>query len=289
MSATVKALLFYALTLGMSLAIALLATPYIGELGTLIVMVTPTVAVLLMQLVFTRDGYTRRGWSDLALHRTGWRVLPLTFGGPLLILGISYGIVWATGIAQVQLPGGFGDVLLNAAMNFGVALIFCLGEEIGWRGYLLPKLQRYGTTAALLITGFLQAVWHLPFIVFTVFYHGDGNVWIVVPLFVSTMTVAGVFFGYLRIAGKSTWPAAIAHAAFNAYWNVFAAITVASSPLAFEYLAGESGLLTLLGTAIAAIVLVRRLDRKTTPAAVETGAQFLGRPLEGDYTPRNAR
>lgn len=286
MSPTLKALVFYVLTFGMSLAIALFATPIIGELGTLIVMLTPTVSVLLMQLVFTRDGYSKAGWSELGLRRIGWRVLPLTFGGPLLILAISYGIVWATGVAQVQLPGGFSVLLLNAAMNFGVALIFCLGEEIGWRGYLLPKLMSFGTTAALLVTGFLQGLWHLPFILFTVFYHGDGNVWIVVPLFIATMTVAGVFFGYLRLAGNSTWTAAIAHAAFNAYWNVFAAITVASSPLAFEYLAGESGLLTLLGTAIAAAVLVRRLNRSIPVSTVETGAQFLGRPLEGEYAPK---
>lgn len=282
MTNSLKALLFYAMTFGMSLAIALFASPLIGELGTLIVMLTPTIAVLLMMLVFTRDGRTRASWTELGLHRLGLKVWPIAFIAPLAILGISYGIVWATGIAGINLPANPGDLLTNALMNFGMAVLFCLGEEIGWRGYLLPKLQRYGTTAALLITGLLQGLWHVPFIVFTQFYHGGGNVWIVVPLFLMTMTVAGVFFGYLRLAGQSTWPAAIAHAAFNAYWNVFAAITVAASPLAFEYLAGESGLLTLLGTSLAGAYLVFRLQRESRARPIETSARFLGRGLEGE-------
>jgi len=277
-----KALLFYAMTFGMSLAIALFASPFIGELGTLIVMLTPTIAVLMMMLVFTRDGRSRAGWADLGLHRPGLKVWPMAFIAPLAILGISYGIVWLTGIAGVNLPGNASDILTNALMNFGVAVVFCLGEEVGWRGYLLPKLQKsFGTTAALLVTGLLQGLWHVPFIVFTQFYHGGGNVWIVVPLFLMTMTVAGVFFGYLRLAGQSTWPAAIAHAAFNAYWNVFAAITVAASPLAFEYLAGESGLLTLLGTSLAGAFLVYRLQRNSLGHSIETSAGFLGRGIEG--------
>jgi membrane protease YdiL (CAAX protease family) len=145
-------------------------------------------------------------------------------------------------------------------LNAGVTLVFCLGEEIGWRGYLLPKLTALGLRPALLVSGLLQAIWHVPFIVFTAFYHGDGNAWIVVPLFLTTMTIAGVLFGYIRLASGSVWPPVIAHGMFNVYWTMFNAITVASSPLAYEYLAGESGLLTLAAVVLSAWILIRRME-----------------------------
>ena len=41
---------------------------------------------------------------------------------------------------------------------------FQSGEEIGWRGYLLPKLSsRVGLRTASLIVGVIWACWHLPF------------------------------------------------------------------------------------------------------------------------------
>jgi hypothetical protein len=64
----------------------------------------------------------------------------------------------------------------------------------------------------------------------------------------------------LRIVGKSTWLAVIAHGVFNWWWNLFMAFTLATSPLAFEYLAGESGLLTIAAVALSAFVLIRRME-----------------------------
>lgn len=260
MSNVRKVTIFYSMTLAMSLGLALFAAPVIGEWSTMIVMLTPLVAVLIMKLAITREGYSRSGWADLGLDRAGTKVWGLAVGVPFVVLLAAYAGVWISGVAGVQMPANIPDVLINFALNFSIALILCFGEEVGWRGYMLPKLLGLGTVPAMLWTGFLQGVWHLPFIVFTSLYHGEGNVLLIVVLFLTTMTVAGVLFGYLRIVSGSTWPAVIAHSIFNAWWTLFGAFTVASSPLAFEYLAGESGLLTLVGTMIAAVWLVRRMS-----------------------------
>ncbi|WP_421762118.1 type II CAAX prenyl endopeptidase Rce1 family protein [Devosia sp.] len=269
MTKLANVLVFYAMALGASLALALLATPVIGEYATLVVMMTPLLSVLVMKLIFNREGYTRSGWSDLGLARLGLRLWPVAFGMPFGVLLVAYGVVWLFGVAQFGVPGNPSDIALNAALNFGVGLVVCLGEEAGWRGYLLPRLLPLGQRTALLLSGLMQAVWHLPFIVFTTVYHGDGNQWIIVPLFLATMTIAGILFGYLRLASKSTWPAVIAHSVFNTYWTLFGAFTVAASPLAFEYLAGESGVITLVAVAFSAWVLIRRLERPqgSIPAA----------------------
>jgi DNA-binding CsgD family transcriptional regulator len=79
----------------------------------------------------------------------------------------------------------------------------------------------------------------MPLLLLTPFYHGLGNRWIVVPLFLLTLTAAGMFYGYLRLTTNSVWPAALAHSSFNAFWNLFSRLTIAVSPLALEYLAGE--------------------------------------------------
>jgi uncharacterized protein len=261
MSPLVKASIFYALTLGQSVGIALFLTPILGEITLLMVMLTPLVSVLVMKLVVTREGWHRGGWSDLGLQRLGLRQWIIAAGLPIVVLAFAYGVVWSLGVASFNPDGlaawGPWD---RFALNAVIALFVCFGEEIGWRGYLLPKLMPLGHRAALLLSGLLQAIWHVPFIVFTVFYHGDGNAWIVVPMFLLTMTIAGVLFGYLRLASGSVWPAVIAHAVFNIYWSMFNAVTVSDTPLAYEYLAGENGILTLLAVAVAAVIFIRRME-----------------------------
>ena len=122
----------------------------------------------------------------------------------------------------------------------------------------------------MLITGFLHGVWHLPGMLLTPFYHNLGNRFIVVALFMLSITIAGVFYGYLRLTSNSVWPVAIAHRAVNTFWDQFTALTVSVSPLAMEYLAGESGLFTLIGIILIAVWLVYRLNHQQVASILPT-------------------
>jgi membrane protease YdiL (CAAX protease family) len=95
-----------------------------------------------------------------------------------------------------------------------------ISEEIGWRGYLLPPLTGLGVWKAVLVSGVPHAVYHLPIILWTPFYHGAGNRLIIVPLFLTTLTLAGICYGYLRLTTASVWPASIAHSTFNIFGRV---------------------------------------------------------------------
>ena len=256
----VKAALYYIMVLGASIGLALFQAPAIGGYSLMIVMLTPLVSVLIMKLLITREGWTKGGWADLGLKRLGVREWPVAIVLPFLILLFAFGVVWTFGIGRFVAPEGLVASVPDMLISLGMGIALSLGEEIGWRGYLLPKLMPLGHRQALLLSGLMQAIWHVPFIVFTGLYHGDGNAWIVVPMFLLTMTLAEYLFGYLRIVGKSTWPAVIAHGVFNWWWNLFMAFTLATSPLAFEYLAGESGLLTIAAVALSAFVLIRRME-----------------------------
>ena len=130
------------------------------------------------------------------------------------------------------------------------------------RGYLLPRLLQFGRNGALAITGLVHAGWHLPLILLTPLYHPDGNLLIILPLFVGTIVAAGFVYGDLRLATGSIWPASIAHGVHNAAWGALSALTVTTSPvLVNEYLAGDTGLFILLGTILAAYLLRRWLSR----------------------------
>lgn len=262
-----KAAIYYGLTFSLTLVYILLL-PADGT-GLDFVMFMPLAGVLIMLLVMTRDGYGAMGWADLGLHRLGLSGWGLALLAPLPILLLSYGIVWSFGIASLSLPPeagslfGFAFNLLIDGMVFSV--VFALGEEVGWRGYLLPRLLTLGPTRAMLLSGLLHALWHFPMIFLTPFYHGEGNRLIVIPLFVLLITVGGVLYGYLRLTTHSLWPVALFHGAWNTIWGGLNAVTVASTPLATEYLAGESGLLTLLAATAVAIWLLYLL-KKRSPA-----------------------
>jgi len=267
LSDPVKAIVFYAIAFGLEFVAAVALAPVLGELVALAGMFTPTIAALFMLLLVTREGYTRAGWASLGLHRAGLRVWGLALLVPLLVLGGAYGVLWASGVASAALPAGLsGGALIQFALKtlfmigIGVFLGGALGEELGWRGYLLPKLLFLGPRRALLLSGLLHGLWHLPMILLTPYYHSIGNLLITLPLFLATLTLAGVFYGELRLRTGSVWPAAIAHRAFNVFWDRFAAMTVTTSPLLVAYLAGETGLLTLIGVAIVAGVLLARLE-----------------------------
>jgi membrane protease YdiL (CAAX protease family) len=273
---TSKAAIFSVLVLCMAVGAALLIrflelSPSMGM--WVLWSITPTAAALIMLLVVTRDGYSRDGWKVLGLHRLGLSVWWIAFGGTLLITVAASAVVWATPLASFIMPVGG---ILNALINFLIqvvilALTFALAEEIGIRGYLLPKLLPLGRRRALFLSGLVWATWHMPLILLTPVFP-VGNKLISLPLFYGTIVAASFFYGYLRIYMGSVWPTSIAHAVHNAAWGVLGAFTATSSAvLVNKYLVGDYGLLILVGAVIGA-VLVGRLLRSGMDQAQEAGA-----------------
>jgi membrane protease YdiL (CAAX protease family) len=98
-------------------------------------------------------------------------------------------------------------------------LLPSLGEETGWRGFALPRLQRrYGPVVATLILGTLHSLWHLP----AFFTAGLGPFGF--PRFVAfVLTGASATFLYTWIfnnARGSILLAMLCHASFNAAANL---------------------------------------------------------------------
>ena len=275
---TTKAALFAVLVLmlsvGAALVIRFLELPQ-GFVMFAVWSFTPTVAALIMLLVVTRDGYTKEGWKSLGLHRLGLNVWWIAFGVTLLITVAASAIVWATPLASFVVPeGGILNALINFLIGFGIlVLTFALGEEIGMRGYLQPRLMSLGRTRALLVVGLVWATWHMPLYYFVAKLFPVGNVLLFLPLFYGTIVAASFIFGYLRIYTGSTWPASIAHSVHNAAWEALGALTVTSSPMLVNlYLVGDYGILVLVGTVIGAIWLAHYLRSGMNRAQQRGGA-----------------
>ena len=91
-----------------------------------------------------------------------------------------------------------------------------------------------------------------------------------VPLFLATLTLAGVFFGFLRLWTGSVWPVAVAHAAANMAWELMTEITQTKSALVLEYVGGESGVIMIAGLSVFSFFIIRRMKSGKFTAVVNS-------------------
>ena len=93
-----------------------------------------------------------------------------------------------------------------------------LGEEIGWRGYLLGfQVEKHGARRAVLINGIEWGLTHLPLIYFGFNYSLDNPAapWSNMVMMMITCIVLGVIFSYVTIKTGNCMYAAIAHGVVN--------------------------------------------------------------------------
>jgi membrane protease YdiL (CAAX protease family) len=147
-------------------------------------------------------------------------------------------------------------LLAGAATFWGQA-----GEELGWRGYALPRLARVmGLPAASVLLGMVWAVWHLPLF----FIVGTGSEGQSFPLYLLHVVAVSVAMAWLywRAAG-SLLLVMLMHASVNNSTSIVpAAVTGAADPFS---LAGS-----LVGWATVAVVWVVALACMTAMKGVRT-------------------
>lgn len=121
-----------------------------------------------------------------------------------------------------------------------------LGEELGWRGWLVPALAPLGLWPTLVLSGALWGVWHAPL---TLLGHNfdEPNVWGVLLMTIGSIAW-GVLFGWLRLRADSIWPVVIAHGSLNASANLVLIVGSADAPLDLTLVnpVGVSGWIVLL-------------------------------------------
>lgn len=135
----------------------------VGNETTIPIMLTPALAAIVVRRL---QGQSVRRTVGDSLRGTTLRSVAFGVGFPVLFLAAAavVALLTALGTYRPGLPGPFAGVplaLVPVALLVVGAITY--GEELGWRGYLLPELTaRYGAIRATVAVGVVWAVYHLP-------------------------------------------------------------------------------------------------------------------------------
>jgi len=260
-----------------------------GHAGSLFYMWCPGIAALVASFITTRP-----------LKAIGWTFSPRWIGLgwliPVSYAFVGYGLVWITGlggvpsdtfITRARLTLGLASqppwLVIVAAFGYIAVLsvlpsmISSLGEEIGWRGFLVPELARWiGPRGACLGSGLIWATWHLPVILFAGYGAvGTPKAWQITCFFAMVMSSA-VVMGWLRLKSGSIWPTAVVHATHNAVIQLF--FDHITAPRAYTaWFIGEFGCALLLPLSLMAWYCWRDLQNS---AVVESRGSLRLGPAE---------
>lgn len=272
-----------------------LADPLAGALLPLM-MFTPAIAVVVVILVLRpiRKGARLRFlgmWPLRPAKRVVWLSV-LGLFGPVVIVVASVLVAALCGWVRLDLVGfsGFAETLAASvppgtpvpppavvvlaqlvAVPFAAATVnavLAFGEELGWRGFLVPALRPLGTWPALLLSGAVWGIWHAPVILLG--YDFGRTDLSGVLLMVGGCVAWGVLLGWLRLRSASVWPAVFAHGALNA----------AGGLIVLLYAAGTSFDLALAGPLGAAGWIVCAV----VAGALLAAGQFRRQPRPGAAT-----
>ena len=126
----------------------------------------------------------------------------------------------------------FSAILMSPIVN----IIACLGEEVGWRGFLLPNLlEKFTPIKATLLTGFIWGVWHAPMIAMGYNYglnYALAPIGGILAMIVFCIFV-GSLFSYITFKTKSCIPAGLSHGMLNGFASASAMFIAIPNPNLF--------------------------------------------------------
>jgi uncharacterized protein len=136
---------------------------YWGDLGPVLFMITQFGPALAALVLTWYTGASIRRWVRSIVR---WRVAPSWY---VVALGLPVGLIFVQGtifgllgypLDAASIPGSLVNFFPSAII---LALIAGLGEEPGWRGFALGRLEvRYAPVLATVVLSLVWAVWHLP-------------------------------------------------------------------------------------------------------------------------------
>ncbi len=159
---------------------------------------------------------------------------------PVLYALAAYLIIWTAGwggfynkpfitqtaqeLGWTKLSPGLFIVLFfitEAVIGLPGSMATALGEEIGWRGFLVPELSKLtGYTQTSLISGIIWSVWHYPLLVFSN-YNNGAPAWYGMLCFTVMVVSISFVFTWFRIKSNSLWTGVMLHASHNLFVQAF--------------------------------------------------------------------
>jgi len=167
-------------------------------------------------------------WGQTKYQVRSWYV-------PILYGSITYAIVWIFHFGAFGNPEYYDSLTKTMHLGgspwisivTGIALIgtygmirsvsSALGEEIGWRGFLVPELSKTTSfTATSLISGIVWSLWHYPILIYGD-YNAGTPTWYGLTCFTVMVISISFVFAWMRLKSGSLWTGAILHGSHNLY------------------------------------------------------------------------
>lgn len=184
---------------------------------------------------------TNKGLHSLGWAWGSWKYQWLSYLLPVGYIAAAYSLIWVAnfgswfnsefvlGQKEHYNLGAWRDsglivlhFMLSASVSFVLLLPSVLGEELGWRGLLVPELSKIMSfTGIALTSGFLWAIWHWPLILMGLY--GNNTTPLLYQLFFFTLCLMSmsIIMTYFRLKTNSLWSAVIFHMSHNVFLQKF--------------------------------------------------------------------
>jgi membrane protease YdiL (CAAX protease family) len=159
---------------------------------------------------------------------------------PMAYALVAYLIIWFTGwggfynktfVTQAAHELGWGNLpagvfivlffIVEGVIGLAGSMSTALGEEIGWRGFLVPELSNITSyTKTSLISGAIWAVWHYPILIFGGYNNGT-SAWYGLTCFTVMVISISFVFTWFRLKSNSLWTGVMLHASHNLFIQAF--------------------------------------------------------------------
>ena len=217
----------------------------------------------------------KRPISSLNWNWGNWKYIRLSYIIPALYVLITYILIWILGFGSIANK----ETILNWAKELGlvgignlktipiviVAVVLLgtievirssattLGEEIGWRGFLIWELRKVlSFTGVSIFSGLIWATWHWPIIVFY-----GSNIALELTTFYIVIVSMSFIMTYYTFKSISLWPAVIIHAVSNVFiQKILPGLTIKTEGA--EHWHGEYGIMFAIVTFVFGIYYWRK-------------------------------
>jgi membrane protease YdiL (CAAX protease family) len=207
------------------------------------------------------------------------KYLKLAYLTPILYVSIAYILIWILGLGHFMNPETVDQwanelgidssdrVLVIAVMTFLLLTVgviknlgSALGEETGWRGFLIFELRKVMSFKALsIVSGIIWAVWHYPVII--LIYGKGENLWMHMGSFTAMILGISVILAYFTFKSNSLWPGAIFHSIHNIYiQKICTPLTLTHGKT--EFWIDEYGLMIPMVTTVLAVYFWRKAGKE---------------------------
>lgn len=206
-------IVFVSMTLIISWILSFIFIPK-GAIGaTVIIIMIPAILGFIIKIIKYRS--IKEVFKPL-LHRISIKGIMFSFVFPIIIISLCSILALITGVGSVDnYDGSISQILIIIVMSVPFSIV-TLGEEYGWRGYLLGEWEKtYGLKKSNILVGIVWILYHLPTLYMMNLSYGIFAALIFTIVQSICIFCVNFSYTYLYTLSKNVLLASMMHSAWN--------------------------------------------------------------------------